>query len=333
VRQQGYFISGKFDQFKRDIPYSSIIQSFQELMRQLLTENAEKIADWKRKLLDAFGSNGLVITEVIPEVELIVGQQPPVPQLGQAESQNRFNRVFKQFIQVFTKKEHPLVLFLDDLQWADSASLKLIQLLMTEPDSQYLLLIGAYRDNEVSATHPLMLALDTIHQTSAKLTTIILRPLDIGNVSQLVADTLKSETSKVQPLAELVFKKTQGNPFFLTQLLKSLYQEKLLSFDFSPLRGSKGGWRWDIKQIQDVDITDNVVELMVNQIQKLATKTQNLLKLAACIGDKFTLDVLAIVNEKSFSETAANLWEALQVGLVLPMNNFYKIPLVFILKK
>jgi predicted ATPase/signal transduction histidine kinase/DNA-binding NarL/FixJ family response regulator/tRNA A-37 threonylcarbamoyl transferase component Bud32 len=329
VRQQGYFISGKFDQFKRDIPYSSIIQSFQELMRQLLAENAEKIADWKRKLLDAFGSNGLVITEVIPEVELIVGQQPPVPQLGQAESQNRFNRVFKQFIQVFTKKEHPLVLFLDDLQWADSASLKLIQLLMTEPDSQYLLLIGAYRDNEVSATHPLMLALDTIHQTSAKLTTIILRPLDIGNVSQLVADTLKSETSKVQPLAELVFKKTQGNPFFLTQLLKSLYQEKLLSFDFTLPRESKGGWRWDIKQIQDVDITDNVVELMVNQIQKLATKTQNLLKLAACIGDKFTLDVLAIVNEKSFSETAADLWEALQVGLVLPMNNSYKIPLVF----
>ncbi len=346
VRQRGYFISGKFDQFKRDIPYSSIIQAFQELIRQLLTESAQKVADWKSKLLKAFGSNGLVITEVIPEVELIIDPQPPVPQLGQAEAQNRFNRVFQKFIQVFTQKEHPLVLFLDDLQWTDSASLKFIQLLMTEPDSQYLLLIGAYRDNEVSATHPLMLTLEKIQETGAKLTTITLRPLDIGNVSQLVGDTLNSEASKAYPLAELVFNKTQGNPFFLTQLLKSLYQEKLLSFDFTPPpavpsltkgrtegvkrdRGSKGGWQWDIEQLQGIDITDNVVELMVSQIQKLEPTTQNVLKLAACIGNKFTLDVLAIVNEKSLSETAAELWESLEAGLVLPRNNSYKIPLVF----
>jgi predicted ATPase/signal transduction histidine kinase/CheY-like chemotaxis protein len=323
VRQRGYFISGKFDQFKRNIPYASLIQAFQELMRQLLTESANKIAIWKAKLLDAFGPNGQVIIDVIPEVERIVGPQSPVPQLGAAESQNRFNRVFQQFIHVFCKPEHPLVLFLDDLQWADSASLKLIGLLMRDPDSQYLLLIGAYRDNEVSATHPLMLTLEEIQKTGAVVNNIVLQPLHINHVSQLVSDTLHSDTSKATPLAELVFNKTQGNPFFLTQLLKSLYHENLFSFDFS-----EGCWQWDIKKLQDIDITDNVVELMVSQIQKLPQKTQNVLKLAACIGDKFTLDVLAIVNEKSQSETAKELWEALQAGLILPLSEAYKTALV-----
>ncbi|MBD0361258.1 MAG: serine/threonine-protein kinase PknK, partial [Coleofasciculus sp. C3-bin4] len=323
VRQRGYFISGKFDQFKRNIPYASLIQAFQELMRQLLTESANKIAIWKAKLLDAFGSNGQVIIDVIPEVERIVGPQSAVPQLGAAESQNRFNRVFQQFIHVFCKPEHPLVLFLDDLQWADSASLKLIGLLMSEPDSQYLLLIGAYRDNEVSATHPLILTLEEIQKTGAVVNNIVLQPLDIAHVNQLVSETLRSDTEKSKPLAELAFNKTQGNPFFLTQLLKSLYQENLFLFNFR-----EGCWQWDIEKLQDIDITDNVVELMVSQIQKLPPTTQNVLKLAACIGDKFTLDVLAIVNEKSQSETAKDLWEALQAGLILPLSEAYKIPLV-----
>ncbi len=323
VEARGYFISGKFDQFKRNIPYASLIQAFQELMRQLLTESSDKIAVWKAKLLEALGSNGQVIIDVIPEVERIIGVQPPAPQLGPAESQNRFNRVFRQFIQVFTQPEHPLVLFLDDLQWVDSASLKLIQLLACDPDSQYLLLIGAYRDNEVSATHPLMLTLEEIHSCNAVVNNIVLQPLQINHVNQLISDTLRTDTEKSQPLTELVFNKTQGNPFFLTQLLKSLYQEDLLSFDFS-----QGCWQWDVNRLQDIDITDNVVELMVSQIQKLLPTTQNALKLAACIGDKFTLDVLSIVNQKSLSETAADLWESLQAGLVLPLSQSYKIPMV-----
>jgi predicted ATPase/signal transduction histidine kinase/tRNA A-37 threonylcarbamoyl transferase component Bud32/DNA-binding NarL/FixJ family response regulator len=323
VRQRGYFISGKFDQLKRNIPYASLIQAFQELIRQLLTENADKIADWKAKILEALGSNGQVIIDVIPEVERIVGVQPDVPELGPTESQNRFNRLFQQFIHVFTKPEHPLVLFLDDLQWADLASLKLIQLLACEPNSQYLLLIGAYRDNEVSATHPLMVTLEEIQQRGAVVNNIVLQPLHITHVNQLISDTFRSDTLKTISLTELVFNKTQGNPFFLTQLLKSLHNENLLSFNFN-----QGCWQWDIQLLKDIDITDNVVELMINQIHKLSLDTQNILKLAACIGDKFTLDVLGIVNQKSLSETAADLWESLQTGLVLPLDQSYKIPLV-----
>ena len=324
VCKQGYFISGKFDQLKRNIPYASLIQAFQKLMQNLLTESAEKLAEWKSKLLEAFGSNGQVIIDVIPEVEHIVGSQPMVPQLGPSESQNRFNRLFRQFIHVFTQPEHPLVLFLDDLQWADSASLKLIQLLACDPDSQYLLLIGAYRDNEVSPTHPLIVMLAEIQQAGALTNNIVLQPLQITHVNQFVSDTLHSNLLKAKSLAQLVFNKTQGNPFFLIQLLKSLHQENLLSFDFS-----QGGWQWDIDRLQGIDITDNVVELMVSKIQKLSQKTQNVLRLAACIGDKFTLEVLAIVHQKSQSETAKDLWEALQADLVVPLNDSYKIPLLF----
>ncbi|MCP6761847.1 MAG: AAA family ATPase [Fischerella sp. CENA71] len=323
VRQRGYFISGKFDQLKRNIPYASLIQAFQDLMRQLLTESADKIANWKTKILKAIGTNGQIIIDVIPEVEQIINPQPAVPQLGLTESQNRFNRVFQQFIHVFCQSQHPLVLFLDDLQWTDSASLKLIQILLSDPESKYLLLIGAYRDNEVNPTHPLMLTLEEIRKSGAVINNIVLQPLEITHVNQLVSETLRTEQKKSQPLAELVFNKTQGNPFFLTQLLKSLYQENLLSFNFT-----EGTWQWDIELLQDIDITDNVVELMVNQIQNLSPITQNVLKLAACIGDKFTLDVLSIVHQKSFSETAKDLWEALQTGLVLPLDESYKIPLV-----
>ncbi|HLO49731.1 MAG TPA: AAA family ATPase [Kamptonema sp.] len=355
VGARGYFIAGKFDQFKRNIPYAALIQAFQELIRQLLTESPEKIIFWREKIFNALGQNVRVIIDVIPELELIVGEKPEISQLGANEAQNRFNLVFKQFIHVFTEQSHPLVLFLDDLQWADSASLKLIHVLLTDLDSQYLLLIGAYRDNEVSPTHPLMQTLEQIHEFGAIVNNIILQPLALSTVSQLVADTLgdnysspvppltclsqqqelgakclltghdREETERWQLLAELVFNKTQGNPFFLTQLLTSLYAEKLLTFDFS-----LGKWQWDMSQIQTVGIADyNVVELIARNIQKLPSETQKILKLAACIGNIFNLDILAIVNEKSISETASNLWEGLQAGLILPIGeSAYKIPLL-----
>jgi predicted ATPase/signal transduction histidine kinase/DNA-binding NarL/FixJ family response regulator/tRNA A-37 threonylcarbamoyl transferase component Bud32 len=323
LQQRGYFISGKFDQFKRNIPYAALIQAFQELIRQLLTESAEALQNWRAKLLAALGSNGQVMVEVIPEIEQLIGVQPPVPQLGAAESQNRFNRVFQQFIHVFTQPEHPLVLFLDDLQWADSASLKLLHLLMSEPNRQYLLLLGAYRDNEISPTHPFMMTLEAIQQAGATLHTIVLQPLPLTHVYHLVSDTLHSDRIKTKPLAELVLHKTQGNPFFLTQFLKSLYQETLLTFNFS-----EGCWQWDMERLQATDMTDNVIELMISQMQKLSATTQTVLKLAACIGDTFTLNILAIVNQKSQSETAKELWEALQAGLILPLSEAYKTPLV-----
>ncbi|MEG4213110.1 AAA family ATPase [Microcoleus sp. S13_B4] len=332
TRSKGYFISGKFDQFKRNIPYASLIQAFNSLLRQLLTESAASLEIWRTKILTALGTDGQVIADVIPKVELIIGKQPEVPELAPVESQNRFNRVFKEFIRVFAQKAHPLVIFLDDLQWADSATLKLMQILITDPDQQYLLLIGAYRDNEVSPTHPLIETVEEIEKTGTIVNNIVLQPLDLANVTQLVGETLNSSTEKVSSLAELIWNKTGGNPFFLTQLLQALYQDYLLRFDFNPIpnEGIQGGWSWNIDEIQAIGITDkSVVELVASRIEKLPAPTQEMLKLAACVGDKFALDVLSLVREKSANTTATELYSALQAGLILPLSDAYRIPLVF----
>ncbi|MEG4858225.1 AAA family ATPase [Microcoleus sp. K1-B6] len=329
TRQRGYFISGKFDQFKRNIPYASLIQAFQSLIQQLLAENNEKLQDWQHQLLAALGDAGQVIIDVIPELELVIGKQPAVAELAPTEAQNRFNRLFKEFIHVFAQKEHPLVIFIDDLQWSDSATLKLMELLATDPDSRYLLLIGAYRDHEVSSTHPLMQTVEYLQETGIILNNLVLEPLSLAQVTELISETL-NDSETIHPLAELIWNKTGGNPFFLTQLLNSLYQEKLLRFDFTRLlsSGTKGEWQWNIEEIQAIGITDkSVVELVASRIQQLPETTQQVLKLAACVGDKFTLDVLSTVNAKSPSVTATELWDALQAGLILPLNESYLIPL------
>ncbi|WP_172193372.1 ATP-binding protein [Microcoleus asticus] len=324
VRQRGYFIAGKFDQFKRDIPYAAITQAFDSLIQQLLTKSSEELAIWKEKLLSRLGTNGEIIIDVVPSFELIIGSQPAVPQLGPTESQNRFNRFFKEFLNVFAQAEHPLVLFLDDLQWADLASLKLIQELVTDRDSRYFLLIGAYRDNEVNSTHPLVQTVEKIQQTGTQVHPIILPCLDLSSVTELLCDTLGNETEKLKSLNELIFNKTGGNPFFITQLLSTIHSEQLLVFDFSV-----GAWQWDITEIEAAGIADySVIELVARNLKQLPEETQQVLKLAACIGNRFSLDNLAIVREKSGSETAADLWDALQAGLILPMSDAYKIPLV-----
>ncbi|MEG4307360.1 AAA family ATPase [Microcoleus sp. D3_18a_C4] len=329
TRQRGYFISGKFDQFKRNIPYASLIQAFQSLIQQLLTENIKKLQDWQDKLLAALGDAGQVIIDVIPELELVIGKQPAVAELAPTEAQNRFNRLFKEFIHVFARKEHPLVIFIDDLQWSDSATLKLMELLATDPDSRYLLLIGAYRDHEVSSTHPLMQTVEYLQKTGIILHNLVLEPLSLAHVTELISETL-NDSERIQPLAELIWNKSGGNPFFLTQLLNTLYQEKLLRFDFPRLLspGIKGQWQWNIEDIHAIGITDkSVVELVASRIQQLPETTQQVLKLGACVGDKFTLDVLSTVNAKSPSVTATELWDALQAGLILPLNESYLIPL------
>lgn len=319
VRQRGYFISGKFDQFKRNIPFASLVQAFRHLIQQLLTESESRIAGWQEKLLQALGTNGQVIIDVIPEVERIIGTQPPLQEIGPTESQNRFNLVFQNFIHVFTKAEHPLVLFLDDLQWADLASLKLIQLLMTNPDTKHLFLIGAYRDNEVNALHPTILTLDEIKKAGVTVNYIILEPLNQSELNQLVADALNCPALRAKPLSELVFEKTQGNPFFSTQFLNSLYAESLLEYEVS-----KGYWQCDIAKLKALAVSNNVVDFMALQLQKLPSYTQEVLKLAACIGHQFDLETLSIVYQKSPGETAADLWKALQSGLVLPISEVYK---------
>jgi PAS domain S-box-containing protein len=327
VKQRGYFIKGKYDQFQRNIPFSAFVQAFRDLMGQLLTESDAQIQQFKTNILAAVGDNGQIIIEVIPELERIIGQQPPATELSGTAAQNRFNLLFQKFTQVFTSAAHPLVMFLDDLQWADSASLILMQLLMA--DTKYLFLIGAYRDNEVNPAHPLMLTLNDIQKTAATINTITLAPLTQGQVNQLVADTLKCTENLVLPLSELVSQKTQGNPFFAIQFLKALYEDGFIEFNypaFSPLAkgGSEGGWQCDITQINQQAVTDDVVKFMVFQLQRLDQSTQKVLQLAACIGNQFDLATLAIVSESSEIETAASLWKALQEGLILPISDVYK---------
>ncbi|MEG4279622.1 serine/threonine-protein kinase PknK, partial [Microcoleus sp. MON1_C1] len=319
VRQHGYFIKGKFDQFNRNIPFSAFVQAFRDLMTQLLSESDLQLQAWKTKILAALGDNGQVIIEVIPELERIIGQQPPAPELSGSAAQNRFNLLFQKFISVFTTKEHPLVMFLDDLQWADSASLKLMQLLIGESQSSHLLLIGAYRDNEVSPAHPLMLTLDEVTKIGAIVNTITLAPLARSSLNQLVADTLTCSPKLAEPLTELVYKKTKGNPFFATQFLKALHQDELIIFDVKA-----GYWQCCISKITEAALTDDVVEFMAQQLQKLPVETQEVLKLAACIGNQFDLTTLAIVSEISETGTATALWKTLQEGFVLPQSEIYK---------
>ena len=261
---------------------------------------------------------------VIPQLEQIIGKQQPVEHLGATEAQNRFNLFFQRFVRVFARQEHPLVIFLDDLQWADLASLKLIEQLITDIDSQYLLIIGAYRDNEVDATHPLVQTLEQIEKEDGKVNNISLQPLAIQNINQLIADTLNCSTTKSRPLAESINTKTQGNPFFLTQLLQYLNKKELLLFNHG-----RNCWSWNIAEIQEVDITDNVVELTIDKISNLAEMTQEVLQLAACIGNQFNLEILSVVNNKSQIATARELQPAIDLGLILPLSNDYKIPLLW----
>ncbi|MBN3871486.1 ATP-binding sensor histidine kinase [Nostoc sp. JL33] len=317
IRQRGYFIKGKYDQFQRNIPFSAFVQAFRDLMGQLLTESDAQIQQWRNQILDAVGENGQVIIEVIPELSRIIGQQPPTIELSGTAAQNRFNLLFQKFTQVFTSAEHPLVIFLDDLQWADSASLKLMQLLMA--DTGHLLLIGAYRDNEVNPVHPLMLTLSEIQKTLFTINTITLAPLSQITVNQLVADTLKCTESLAWTLSRLVSQKTKGNPFFATQFLKALHQDKLIQFD-----SELACWQCDIVQVNQLAVTDDVVAFMKFQLRRLPQSTQHVLELAACIGNQFDLATLAIVSEHSEVETAADLWKALQEGLILPISDVYK---------
>jgi predicted ATPase/GAF domain-containing protein len=319
TRQKGYFISGKFDQYQRNIPYWAVIKVFQELVRQLLTETESQLEQWKEKINAALGENGGIIVEVIPEVELIAGNQPEVVSLPPAEAQNRFNFVFQKFIRVFAQKEHPLVMFIDDLQWADGASLKLMQLLMTAADSEYLFFLGAYRDNEVSPSHPLMITIDEIRKSGTTVNYIWLSALKEVHINQLIVDTLKCERERSQPLTKLVIAKTQGNPFFVNEFLKSIYSENLLIFDIQQVC-----WQWNLEQIQERGFTDNVVELIAGKITKLPEATQEVLKVAACIGNQFDLKILANSIENSLTEVALSLRNAAVEGLILPLSDTYK---------
>ncbi|MFL9919047.1 AAA family ATPase [Paraburkholderia fungorum] len=310
VTKHGYFISGKFDQYQRDIPYATLTQAFGELVQQLLGESSARIADWRQQLHAAVGGNGQLIVDVLPKVELIIGPQSPAPELPPTEAQNRFRMVFRQFVTVFTSAAHPLVLFLDDLQWIDAASLELVEHLLLHADTRYLLLIGAYRDNEVSAAHPLATSLDAIRRSDTPVIDIQLAPLSAGHLNQLVADTLHAPPASCSPLTDLICERTESNPFFFTQFMDALHKEGLLRHDVQ-LRE----WRWDLEQINAKDFADNVVDLMLGKLRQLPIPAQEALQLAACLGNKFDLRVLALVSDQA--EVEQHLAPAVRESLIL----------------
>ncbi|MDM8562974.1 AAA family ATPase, partial [Candidatus Marithioploca araucensis] len=311
TEKQGYFISGKFDQFQRNIPYSAVVTAFGELVQQLLTESESQLIQWKDKLLTALSANGQLIIDILPEIELIIGSQPAVPKLGMTESKNRFNLVFQNFMRVFCQPEHPLVIFLDDLQWVDSATLNLLEVVMTDKDTNALFFIGVFRDNEVTSTHPLMMALDALSKENVVINKIVLKPLVYEDVNLLIADSLHKKS--VESLTDLVMRKTKGNPFFVNQFLHTLYDEDLLHF-VPPTDEKKGGWQWNIDKIEALNITDNVVDLMIAKLKKLPESTQQVLRLAACVGNHFDLETLSVIYEKSVAETFQDLQPALNEG-------------------
>ncbi|MBD3887086.1 PAS domain S-box protein [Phormidium tenue FACHB-886] len=313
--KHGYFIWGKFDQFRRNIPYSAIIDALQKLVQQLLGEPNEQVEVWRSRLLNALGSNGQIIIDVIPEVEFIIGKPPLVPEVGATEAQNRFNLTFQRFVRVFCAKEHPLVIFLDDLQWIDAATLKFIELILLDEQTQSLFLIGAYRDNEVTPTHPLILTLESLRNQGAMLQDIILTALTLESLSQLLAETFHHTPETVHSLAKTVSRKTEGNPFFVGEFLKLLDGENLLTFDAQQL-----SWQWNLAEIEAQDITDNVVELLLRQLQKLSEATQQILSIAACVGSEFDLETLAIVFKQSPQAISLNLLAAIQAELIQPLS-------------
>ena len=319
VPPRGLFASGKFDQYKRDIPYSTLAQAFQSLIRQLLSKSEAELNTWRERLREALGPNGQLMVDLVPELKVIVGEQPPVPELPPQREQHRFQLVFRRFIGVFARPEHPLALFLDDLQWLDTATLDLLEDLVTQQDVQYLLLIGAYRDNEVDSTHPLMRKLDAIRGAGALAHEIILRPLTGQDLAHLIADATHSDPGSVAELAQLVHDKTGGNPFFAIQFLSTLAAEQLLTFD-----DGAAGWSWDIERIHAKGYTDNVVDLMTRKLGRLPVVTQKALQKLACLGHIASTATLSFMQGSSPDQADRDLWEAVRQELIERLDVSYK---------
>ena len=318
VAQRGLFASGKFDQYKRDIPYATLAQAFRSLVRPVLGESEVELGRWRDSLTEALGLNGQLIVNLVPELELIIGTPPPVVDLPPQDAKNRFQMVFRRFLGVFARKEHPLALFFDDLQWLDAATLELIEHLITHPEVRHLLLVGAYRDNEVGPAHPLLRTLDGIREAGGSFRKIRLAPLTGKDLERLVADTLSCARDRSAPLARLVHEKTGGNPFFAIQFLTALNEDGLLVFD--PVAPA---WRWDIDRIHARNYTDNVADLLVEKMKRLSVPAQEATKQLACLGNVAEVTTLSLVNEETEEAVHAALWEAVYAGLILRQESAY----------
>lgn len=312
----GIFIAGKCEQFERNIPYRALMQAFQQLIQRLLTESGAKLQEWREVLGASLGANAGVMAELLPDIELILGQQPAATNLPATEAQNRFQLVLQGFIRAIAAPAHPLVIFLDDLQWVDHATLHLLKPILADSDMQSLLLIGTYRDNEVDTGHPLIQAQDALRRAGVPLHTIMLQPLDMNQLVRFCADALRVTGVEARELAQLVQRKTDGNPFFVNQFLRALHQEGFIRFD----RGQRR-WTYDAEAIARVPITDNVVDLMSSRIRQLDATAQRSVLLAALIGNRFDLNMLAIVCEREPLEVRSSLQPAIDAGLILPASS------------
>ncbi len=309
---EGSFLYGKFDQLTRGIVYSAIGQAFKGLVTELLGESETQLETWKEKMQNAWGPNGKLITDIIPDLELIVGKQPEPAELGPYESRNRYKHVLRNFFRIFTGPEHPLVLFLDDLQWADTASLALVELLLTDPEMGYLLLVGAYRGNETDENHPLTATLKILRQSKVSSDTITLEPLAEESLEKMIMETTPAAPGKVKHLAGIVFRKTGGNPFFIKKLLLSLNLDGLIFYS-----AQKGNWDWDENKLKEIRISENVLEFMIGLLEKLPEGTKEALKSASCVGNRFELETLTWAAGRPAGELVGDLAEAVRAKILL----------------
>jgi diguanylate cyclase (GGDEF)-like protein len=358
TEKKGYFIAGKFEQFQRHIPYFAITKAFSNFIKQLLTENEEKLKQWREKILKQISPNEHILSDFIPEIQLLIGKQSEEVQASFFELQNRFNLVFLQFLRVFCQPSSPLVIFLDDLQWVDSHTLKLIELILTDLELRHLLVVGTYRDKEVNSSHPLTLLLEKLQDAKVTINQVVLKPLQASHIDELLAETLQSNLQEVRSLSSLVIKKTNGNPFFVEQFLKALERDKLLrkcqqaegeskailqkkssaciAFSSDSKRAFQtftSYWEWDLTKIEQLNITENVVDFTIAKIKRLPKMTQQLLAWAACIGNHFSLKTLAAIGKISLLETFETIAIAINERLILSTNNSLSIATEFPLTK
>lgn len=316
--KDGYFISGKFGQLNCNIPYFPFVQAFRQLISHVLTESEDRIEIWRERLLHAFGDNGQIIIDIVPEIELIIGKQQLIQELSAEETKQRFNFLFKNFIKVFAKENSPLVIFLDDLQWADSATIDLITSIMKDEKIKYLFVLCAYRNNEVKKTHPLLSIFEQIKEKEINGSDILLSTLNTDHIAMLISDTFHCEEKRARSLAKLIFSKTYGNPFFVNQFLRLLHEKKLIEFDFN-----NTCWKWDIDRINHLNITNNVVDLLIEKIEELPQITQKILKICACLGNEFDIKLLSKAYGKPQIRTSLDLLHAVKEGLIEAQGNFY----------
>ncbi|WP_043430899.1 trifunctional serine/threonine-protein kinase/ATP-binding protein/sensor histidine kinase [Cystobacter fuscus] len=313
VERRGLFLSGKFDQFQRDVPYVTLAQTLRGLLRQLLAGSDEELARWREQVNRAWEGRGQMLVDLVPQLEVLVGPQSSLQEVPPSEAQRHLHWLVRQFGSVFASREHPMVVFLDDLQWADLASLQLLAQLLSGPEALPVLWIGAYRDNEVSPSHPLLLVLEEMRKAGARVTDLRLEPLRVAQVELLVADTLPGAGAEVvAPLSALVHEKTGGNPFFLLQLLVALHQDGLL------VRVPGSGWRWDAEGVRARDYSENIVDFMVGKLRQFPPGTQHLLWLAACVGNHFSLEMLGtLAGLEAVEDVEEGLEPALREGMLV----------------